>query len=71
MRGCPVRTLGGRGMAAEPVFLGSRFGAETCQLGISLLHFRIRHIPARIPLPARCFLAALGRSTFSPGEGIF
>jgi len=25
---------------------------------------------SRIPHPTRCFLAALGRATFPPGEGI-
>jgi len=34
-----------------------------------LPHFIMNKAISRIPHPTRCFLAALGRATFSPGEG--
>ena len=39
-------------------------------LGTVLIRCTMLQVSARIPLPTRHFLAALGRATFSPGEGI-
>jgi len=43
-------------------------GEKTC-LVKRLSHFMMNKVTSRIPHPTRCFLAALGRATFPPGEG--